>query len=99
MREVAERPEPVIERHEDDALLGEGHAVARVADARALGQRAAMNPHEYGTFLAGGGRRPDVEEQAVLALWLQRPDVDRTGGVLRLWTLRAVLRRVADAGP
>ena len=95
MREQAERPEAVVDRHHDDAAARQLRAVVARLRAGVLLEGAAMEPHQH-RHRAAGRRlrgRPDVEEQAVLGLRVARV-VD---GVLR--RRRAERDRLAHAGP
>ena len=71
MRQEAQGAEPVVDRHQDDAAAGPFFSVHRHLIAIAVHVGAAVNPHgdgQFGVRLAeGGGRRPDIQVQAVFA--------------------------------
>ena len=104
-RRVVEQQEavdaqPVVERHADGAVAGEGAAVVGRDRAAAVAVRAAVDPHQHGQALAAALGGPDVEVEAVLALddgLLE--DAGERQPVGRLRHRRPEARRVADALP
>ena len=68
MRVEAEHTEAIVERDEDDALLGEVFTVVVWRGAAAFGVRPTEDPQHHRPPVTGAvGLRPDVEVQAVLA--------------------------------
>ncbi len=86
----AEDAEAVGDGDEDDAFVGEGGAVEDGREGLPAGVAAAVNPDEDG-MRAGGGGGPEVEVEAVFALW----DVGGAG----LHGGGGEAGGVADAGP
>src|SRR5712692_7294476 len=68
MCEEAERPESIVERDHDRALLRQSGAVVALLTAKAREEAAAMDPdHDRSPRTRGAGfRRPHVEIEAVL---------------------------------
>jgi hypothetical protein len=64
------RPEAVVDRDDHDATPGKLAAIVARLCAGALDEGAAMNPKQHGQFRIRPGirGRPDVQEEAVLAL-------------------------------
>ena len=69
MDQEAEDAEPVVDRDQDDALLGPDLAVELGLVPPAAGVGAAVDPHRHRQLLArlARGRGPDIQVQAVLA--------------------------------
>src|SRR6185503_7185293 len=71
VREETESREPVVDRDEDDALLRERRSVVPGPRGGPVAQTAAVDPeHDRKPPARCIRRRPHVEKQAVLALWL-----------------------------
>jgi hypothetical protein len=66
--EKAQRVEPVVERHDEDAARREARAVVARLGAGAHGGAAAVNPDHRGQArtVSRRGRSPDVEIEAIL---------------------------------
>ena len=99
MREVAERAKPIVERDQDDVLLGQSAAVANIARARAAVERTPVDPHEHRPRLSSLRCGPHIEKETVFALFLERTGVDRSARVLGLRTLGPVDRAVPRSLP
>ena len=99
MREETERAEPVVDRNQDDAALGEVDAVVHALVAPAERQPATVNPdHDRLIGVRTRGRRPDVEEEAILGKRRQ----GLAGQLCKAGTLRADFAELggrADAFP
>src|SRR6185312_17336787 len=68
MREKAERPEPIVVRHENDAFAGEHLAVVAWLGAGTACEAAAVGPHDDRAFFRCRFRtRPDIDVEAVFA--------------------------------
>src|SRR4030081_910003 len=70
MGEKAEGSEPIVERDDDRALLGERRRVVAFFAAESGPETAAVNPDKNGKRGGGSGKRqrprPDVEVEAIL---------------------------------
>ncbi len=99
VRQIAQHPQPIVDRHHHHALGG-GHAGAVVHGLvrGAGGQGSAVNPDEDRCSL-GALRRPDVEEQAVLAHRRLFAGIDALAARHRLMTGGAEPGRIARPGP
>jgi len=74
MVEGAEPAQTIIERHDDDAMLRQFHAVIDRKRGPAEDERTAIDPYHHGQFRARRiVGRPDIERQAVLALRQLQP--------------------------
>ena len=95
MGEKAEYSQPVIDRHQDDALTRQFFSVVKQHGAGAVAEASAVNPHHHRKFVGRGFRRsPHVEVEAVLAA-LGLPRI----GAQRLHAPRLELVHFAHAGP
>src|SRR5579875_755995 len=103
----AERAEPVIDRHDDNILLArETYALGPWRRTPSRDKRAAVQPQHHRPPPIVERRGPEVEHEAILVHRERRvaavklEDLGRRAeGVLSLHRARAVLERVADAGP
>jgi hypothetical protein len=69
MREESQKPEAVIQRHEDDSSPGESRAAIQHASPRSREERAAVKKDDdRSTFRIAAGS-PDIEGEAVLTLF------------------------------
>src|SRR5215470_18374476 len=99
MRQVAERPKAIVDGNEHDSFFGECRAVVDRVSARSAGERTAVNPdhdRQFVSRLCGG---PDIQIEAVLALFGWRGIVHRSLGIWSLRTLGAKSVTGADAVP
>ncbi len=103
----AEHVEAMVDRYHDDvAAPGEVGAVGHRRRARARREAAAVAPQHHRPLGAVERRRPDVEDEAVLAFGRQARARDRQAGVggtcsagIALRRARTVVERVAHAAP
>ena len=104
MREKAEGSEPIVQRDDDRALLGESSTIVALFTAEAGEESAAVDPDQYGGSGArDAGRRkrerarPDVEVEAVFGdtgfEWID------VGVRLVLYTVPSEMLRISDSTP
>ncbi len=79
--EEAEHPDPVVERHDHDVLLG-GQTRTVVGGRRCAAhlERAAVDPHQDRARVAVGGRTPHVQAEAVLVARRRRLESGHDAG-------------------
>ena len=88
MGEKAQRIEPMVEGHDEDAARGEMRAVIARLGAGADDKPAAVNPdhRRQPRAIVRGGRRPDVEIEAILGdAGGARVDVVEHDALQRIW--------------
>ena len=98
MRHPAQYPQPVVDRDEDDAALGEIASVIERLPTSAEQQPAAVNPDDDGRLLGMRGR-PHIQEQTILTELRRIVGIDAVLGPGRRNAAGAELSRVARAGP
>ena len=99
MRQEAEGAEAIIERDQHDAGACESGAVVDRRPAGSVGQRSTVNPdHHRAAVTRRGGRRPDVEGQAVFTRRLEGAAV-RSGHRIGLRADRTELGSIARDRP
>ena len=91
MREESECPETVIERHEHDAVAGEGAAVVVAVGSGSPHVTATVQPHHHGKWTRACERRPDVERETILAHRLTAAAEARVARRLALQARRSVI--------
>src|SRR2546430_1601823 len=104
MREKAEGAEPIVQRDDDRALLGESSTIVALFTAEAGEESAAVDPDQYGgsgTRVAGRRKRerarPDVEVETILRhTGFERIDV---GVRLVLYAVSSEMLRISDSTP
>src|ERR1700722_12826616 len=85
MREKSQKPESVIQRHEDDSPSCESRAAVQDTRSGAREERAAMKEDDDRSTLCITGRGPDVEREAVLTLFHGIAGEIATNPSPRLW--------------
>ena len=100
MRQEAERAEPVVRGHDDDAFLRESRPVVRRRRSRSARPCAAVDPdhHRPPVVLCLRGR-PHIQIETVFARRLRRRGVRRAGGIRLLHAFRAERVGAPDAAP
>ena len=98
--DVSEGPEPVVDRHQDDALARQRRSVVDRQRARAAGERAAVDPdHHRQAVVLRLCRGPDVEVEAVLAHFAHGLGVEAAFPVGRLHARGRLDERVVGRSP
>ena len=90
MREEAQRADPVIERHDDRALIRQRLAAVERQRGRADRPAAAIDEDHDRPLLARPRRRPDIEIEAILARRLLAKIENRILGAQRLQAHRRI---------
>src|SRR3989442_10042559 len=99
VREEAQRSEAIVDGDEDNALLRKRSSIRGIQGPRTAPPAPTVIPDHHRASVARPSRRPDVEEEAILALRLGDLREESAGRARQMRTRRADGIAVANACP